>query len=605
MPTITFLPANKIIETTAGANLLSAAQNAGLDLHASCGGKGLCGKCRVRIKSGTAASDQGHENALSAAELKAGWRLACLVEVEGDMTVQIPESSTSTVTLVDFGATEVTPDAGIKAFPLDIPKPSLEDQAADMERLSRAIGREISPHSSLKLVQALPDKLRENDFKITAVMLEDELLGIEPYSEELPLLGLALDIGTTTVAGVLCDLQTGESLATASCTNPQAVHGDDVISRIEYTSKDGQELREMQKLIVEAINGIAKETTSACGMSKNNIYKISAAGNTTMHHLLLGISPQHIGVSPFIAARREAYSIRAHKVGIEIATGGRLYAMANISGYVGGDIVAGLSAYDIHEQEKNILFIDIGTNGEMALRSGGTTYACSTAAGPAFEGARISCGMRAATGAVSSVAFNGESLDIETIENAPARGLCGTGLLDSVAALLNSGIIDETGRFAEGSDLEKVPDEVKKNLTEEGYVLAEAPCDDCPKVILLDKDIRELQLAKGAVAAGFKSLLSLADLTEDKLDKIILAGAFGNFLRVESAQRVGLLPENFDLSKVEFVGNAALAGARAALLNLEKRRSSEKMAREIKYIELSGRADFQTFFMETMMFPPQ
>lgn len=607
MPEITFIPGDKKIEVKEGSSLLDAARELLLDIPASCGGKGLCGKCRVRIVKGEAAPERGHENALSSAELKAGWRLACLVKIKGNLTVEIPAVSRKTITLVDFGATEVAVDSHIKAFPITMKEPSLEDQAADMERLSHAVGREISPFSSLKLIQNLAFKLRENKFKVTAVMLEDDLLAVEPYSENLPLLGLALDIGTTTVAGVLCDLRTGENLATASCTNPQAIRGDDVISRIEYASEGESQLEELQGLIIEAINGIAVETTTAVGFSVENIYEIVAAGNTTMHHLLLGITPENIGVSPFVAVRREGFSIRAHKVGINIARGGRLYAMPNISGYVGGDIMAGISAYDISNQKENILYIDIGTNGEMALQSGGTTHVCSTAAGPAFEGARISCGMRAATGAISSVRFDGKSLVVKTIEDAPARGICGTGLLDAVAALLDCGIIDETGRFAEGDDLKNIPEKISSCLedTPEGkaFVLAGPACGDCPEISLTDKDIREVQLAKGAVAAGFKSMLSLAEITEDDLDRIVLAGAFGSFLRPESAQRIGLLPVGADSGKIEFVGNAALAGARVSLLNVAKRKEAEKTARNIEYIELSGRADFQMFFMETMMFP--
>ncbi len=603
MPLVTFIPVDKHIEVETGTTILETANKLSLTIPASCGGKGLCGKCRIQIKDCLTPATPSDKKIFSPTEITDGWRLACLTKVTTDITVILPPIPNKTITLIDFGAVDVIVKSEIETIQASLSKPSLDNQDADMERLEKIIGREISSRSSLKVIQNLSRELRKNDFKITAIMSENELLGIAPYLKEVPVLGLAVDVGTTTVAGVLCDLKTGKSLATASTTNPQAIRGDDVISRIEYAGRGNKELQELQSLIIKAINQIVKETIFASQMKRENIYKIVLAGNTTMHHLLLGFSPMNIGVSPFIAVRLKGFEIEADKLGFKIATGGKAYAMPNISGYVGGDIVAGINAYKINKSTKNILFIDIGTNGEMALRNGNKTYACSTAAGPAFEGARISCGMRASTGAISKVGFNGKTLDIETIDNAPAKGLCGTGLLDCVAALLDCGIITETGNFAEGSELDSIPNAIKKNLTKKEYIIVEAQNNNGNKVSLTDKDIRELQLAKGSIAAGYKSMLSMAGITEDNLDKIILAGAFGNFMRPKSAIRIGLLPENFDLTKVEFVGNAALAGAQQALLNLDERKNAEELVKEIEYIELSGRADFQTFFMETMMFP--
>jgi uncharacterized 2Fe-2S/4Fe-4S cluster protein (DUF4445 family) len=609
MPVVTFLPDQKSVTVDPEVTILQAAGEAGLEIPASCGGKGLCGKCRVRVVEGDSDAHVGHEHALSPAELAAGWRLACLAPVSEDLTVEVPSAPTKTSILTDFGETDVEPDAAVQVLAAEMAAPSLEDQASDMERLGRALGRPISPHSSLAVIRSLPPVLRACDFRVHAVMKEDELLDVTPMDAgPPPPLGLAVDVGTTTVAGVLVDLLTGENLAVASRTNPQAVHGDDVVTRIEFAAENAAHLAEMQELIAGAVNEIARETTEAAGASVRSIYEIAAAGNTTMHHLLLGLPPEHIGVTPFVAVRRHGIAIRARRLGIETAAGGRLYAVPNVSGYVGGDITAGLQAHDVHQRAENLLYIDIGTNGEMALRARGTTYACSTAAGPAFEGARISCGMRAATGAVSRVEAGEEDLRITTIGDAPARGICGTGLLDAVATLLDLGVVDETGRFLDLDEMPAdLPPAVRERLDTSGeeaaYVLAEPACGTCPRVTVTGRDIRELQLAKGAVAAGFRTLLQYAELAEEELDGVLLAGAFGSFMRPESARRIGLLPQGCPLPKVSFVGNAALAGARAILLNRLERRGCEALAREVEYIELSGRADFQELFMETMMFP--
>jgi uncharacterized 2Fe-2S/4Fe-4S cluster protein (DUF4445 family) len=612
MPTVTFRPSGLSGSFQPAATILAAAQSLGIDIPASCGGKGLCGKCRVRVVEGDCPSDVGHEHALSPAEVAGGWRLACLAPVgAGDLVVEVPDVSTQTQVLTDFGATTVQPASTIHAEEARMPAPTLSDQASDVERLSRAIGRAISPHTSLDVLRELPGVLRRAGFEVCAVMTGDELLGLSPCNgAPPPLLGLAVDVGTTTVAGVLVDLASGENLAVASRTNPQAVHGDDVVTRIEYVGASHEKIAEMQRLIGAAIDEIAAEVAEAAGVAQENIYEVVTAGNTTMHHLLLGLTPEHVGVTPFVAVRREGLAVRARRLGIRTALGGRVYAVPNVSGYVGGDITAGLQAHRVHQRQENVLYIDIGTNGEMALRAKGTTYSCSTAAGPAFEGARISGGMRAATGAISSVEAGPDDLIIETVGDAPPRGICGTGLLDAVATLLNLGVIDETGRFVDADELPgHLCDAVKNRLVDgqDGaeFLLAGPACGTCPRIALTGRDVRELQLAKGAVAAGFRTLMAMAEIDDADLDRVMLAGAFGQFLRPESARRVGLLPAGTPLERIEFVGNGALAGARSILLNWRERAAAESLAREVRYIELSGRPDFQTLFMETMMFPAQ
>ncbi len=605
MPTVRFLPSQAAGTVSAGLTLLEAARHLGVEIPAACGGKGLCGKCRIRVLEGEVAPARGHECPLSPAELASGWRLACLARVHDDLVVEVPAAPARTVILTEFGRTEVPLETNLRAARVSMPAPSLDDQAADLERLGRALGLHAGPNAAVPVLRELPHVLRRHEWEVQAVLLGDELLHVEA-PDGGPLLGLAVDLGTTTVAADLVNLGTGEDLATASCANPQAVHGDDVISRIEHAAQSPEALAELQGLAAEAVNDVAARAAEAAGAAPERIFKVVVAGNTTMQHLFLGLSPQGIGRTPFVAVQRRGASLPAYALGLRTAPHARLYVMPSISGYVGGDVVAGLLAHEVHRSAHTILYIDIGTNGEIALRANGQTYACSTAAGPAFEGARISCGMRAASGAILHVASDTDDLRIETVDREPARGMCGTGLLDAAATFLDLGLLDDTGRLLADSELPAaMPVAVRARMdtgdSGPGVVLAAAPGG--PRVVLTQADLRELQLAKGAVAAGVGVLLEHAGCTEADIDTVLLAGAFGSYLRPQSAQRVGLIPPEARLDRVAFVGNAALAGARAALLNVSRRAAAEALAQEVRYVELSGRADFQARFMETMHFP--
>ncbi len=611
MPTITLHPSGRTITVAAGVNLLDACHRAGVGIPASCGGKGICGKCRVRIVKGELPPHTGHEQAMSMAEVEAGWRLACLAIVEQDIEIEVPSDvPVRSVILTDFEGRKAVPDGSVHAIPLELPAPTLEDQTCDIGRIMRGLHMEKYPRASLPLLQALPRRLRECGFKVTAIMEDDELLGIESYWEAPRTMGLAVDVGTTTIAAALFDLLAGEPLAITSRTNPQAMHGDDVVSRIDYARKGRKERDELQSLVVGVIEELLQETCAFAGVRPDQVYMISVGGNTTMHHLLLGLDPSNIAESPFIPTLRRGMIVRATDINLKAGHGARVYALPNISAYVGGDIVAGLLAHDIHKSDRNQLLIDVGTNGEMALRAHGRTYACATAAGPAFEGARISCGMRAATGAICAVDAGSSDVLVSTVDNSPARGLCGTGLLDAVAVLLDLGIVDETGRMLERDELREehpdLPEAMLERVVEDedgmAFVLVKAH-GDFPRLTLTQRDLREFQLAKGAVAAGIKVMLAAVGLAATELDSVILAGAFGNFMRPESAQRVGLLPAEVSLDDVDFVGNAALAGTRLCLLDRACRSEADRIAAEVEYIELSGRPDFQMAFAEAMTFP--
>ncbi len=610
MPVVTFLPRDIAVIVTKGDTLLEAAQRGGISVPASCGGKGLCGKCRVRVVEGDAPPSRGCEHALSPAEIAQGWRLACLVPVQGDLVVETPhDAAVRNVVLTEFGGRDALLEPTITAHPLAMERPSLEDQKCDLGRIARALHMDGYPRCPVALLQALPRRLRELDFRITAVTDGDELIGVDPYAENPRVYGVAFDIGTTTIAGALFDLATGEALGVGARTNPQAVRGDDVISRIEHARTGRDERRELQRLVVEALQEIVLEVCDLARVDTELVYCIAAAGNTTMHHLLLGLDPTWIAETPFIAGVLRGIHVRAEEIGFGTARRAQFYALPNISAYVGGDIVAGMLAQEVHESQKPVLLLDVGTNGEMALRANGETIACSTAAGPAFEGARISCGMRASTGAINSVRLGADGLEVRTVDDAPARGICGTGLLDALAAMLDAGVLDETGRLLDPDEIEdELPDlppaivaRVQEDENGPLFVLAEG--NGAPRVSLTQKDVREFQLSKGAVAAGVMVMLDQAGLEPAALDTIHLAGAFGSYLRPESALRVGLLPSSIPPRKVRAVGNAALAGARLCLLSRGMLEKAEAISHQTRYLELSGRADFQDAFVEAMEFP--
>jgi uncharacterized 2Fe-2S/4Fe-4S cluster protein (DUF4445 family) len=607
MPLITFQPSGKKTNVPAGTNLLDACHRAGMGVPASCGGKGLCGKCRVRIVSGKVPPHVGYEQALSPSEAAAGWRLACLVSVESDLVVDVGETSAiRSVILTDFGGVRPEPDHEVKSVPLELPKPSLADQTCDIGRIMRGLGLEEYPRCALALMQQLARKLREHDFRINAVLFGNELLAVEKFRPESRALGLAVDIGTTTVAGLLFDLQSGQALAVASRTNPQAVHGDDVVTRIDYANRGDEARKKLQGLIVGALGEILAETCASASAETGEVFFIAVGGNTTMHHLLLGLEPVNIAASPYIPVAKRGWLTRASHVGLRAGEGARLYTVPNISAYVGGDIVAGLLAYDLHNCDETVLLVDVGTNGEIALRADGATYACSTAAGPAFEGARISCGMRAATGAISVVGKRDGKFFIETIDDAPARGLCGTGLLDAVALLLDCGLLDETGYLLDRDEAKDACPELAERIIEDktgtAFLLAEKS-NGHPHLALTQKDIREFQLAKGAVAAGVRVLLETVGKNTSDLTRVCLAGGFGSYLKPASALRTGLLPQGIKPGAVEAVGNSALAGTRLCLLSGRMRDEAERIAREVKYIELSGQLSFQEAFTDEMEFP--
>lgn len=604
---VTFEPEGKAAFVLPGSLVLEAAARAGIIIDTPCGGRGTCGKCRVVVRDGCSAPTATERRLLKPPELARGLRLACQTKLVRDTIVSVPDASRffeqRILTAGVKRAVRLNPAVAKRA--VLVPEATLEAQRSDADRVLEALGGD-GLRFELGAARQLPAVLRALDHHVTAVLHGTDIIALEPGDTTGRCYGAAFDIGTTTVVGSLLDLTSGHEAALAARTNPQVAFGDDVVARITHASQP-RGLAELQAAIVECINSILAELAAKAGIGREAIYEIATVGNTTMNHLLLALDPSHVAQMPFPAVVRGAIVAAAADLGIAIHPGGRLYAMPNIAGFVGGDTVGVILAADLAACRKPTLAVDIGTNGEMVLATRGRVVACSTAAGPAFEGARIRFGMRAADGAIEQVRFR-RDVEASVIGDAPPRGLCGSALIDAVAELLRAGILDPSGRVRGPDELPRsLPKALRRRVVpgERGYdfVLAHAPDTALGEPILLTQgDIRQVQLAKGAIRAGIEVIQREAGVEAGRLDAVLLAGGFGNFIRRRNALRIGLLPP-VEHERIHFIGNAALVGAKMALACTECRAQAEEVSRRTEYLELGGLAQFQHHFAEAMLFP--
>ena len=610
---VRFLPQDTWHETHDGETVLQAADRAGIAIERVCGGHGTCGKCRVVLVEGTlGAFTEAEVRSLSKEERRNGYRLACQARLDGisRVTLSIPdEARHEAVNILATGIDNSRPvDPWVTRHYLRVMAAELEDQTADLDALDRAWSAvENAPLSlSLHALRQLPRALREDNGLVTLTRVDETIVRVESGRRSEPLLGIAYDIGTTTVVGYLMDLGTGKELAVSSELNPQTRHGDNVISRIQYADEVAEGLETLQAEIAGALNRILATATEAIGRRSEDVLTATVVGNTTMQHLLLGVSPSHLAQSPYVPVYTGAQRLQADEIGLRCDPGTHVWLLPNIAGWVGADTVGVLLSTGIYDDKEPALAIDIGTNGEMAMGSRERLITCSTAAGPAFEGAHISCGMRASAGALDQVQIDGD-VRWHAISDGAPRGVCGSGLVDAVSELLRTGVIDGQGRL-------QSPD----TIADRGYpalagrvqgenrhrtfdlVLASEGSSGRP-VQLTQRDIRELQLAKGAVRAGIEILMIELGLEPEDIRKVYLAGAFGNYIKPESALGIGLLP-HFPNATLIPVGNAAGSGARLALLSRRERTLASKLLEHVEYLELSGRPDFQDEFVNAMLF---
>ena len=604
---VTFEPHGRAVFVLEGTRLLEAAGRAGMTIETPCGGAATCGKCRVRITAGACAPTARDVEFFSEAELDEGWRLACQAPVCDDTVVSIPDSSLLAdrhqilAEAQDQTAADVLPT--VRKQYVQLPEPSLQDDAPDLLRLQRAVG---PIEADLETLRSLGGTLRENNWSGTAVLSDHRLMDFEPGDTTAECYGAAFDIGTTTLVGSLLDLNTGDEAAIASAINPQTSLGDDVLSRIVYSQSSPDGAAELRRIIISAVDDLVSQLCDQASVAREQIYELVFTGNTTMEHLLCGLDVSHLGQVPFTPAHGRGLIVPAAQLGLEVHQQAEAQVFPLIGGFVGGDTVACIVAARLSQAAGPTLMVDIGTNGEIVLAHDGKLWAASTAAGPAFEGARISCGMRATHSAIEKVVI-GSDVEINVIGNTEPAGLCGSGLIDLAAGLLNAGVLSPMGRLLVGNDLPAdLPPALKKRIRDGRENQAEFLIAHEPQgrhITLTQQDVRELQLGTGAIRAGVNILLKRAALATEDLHAVLIAGGFGSFIRRSMAQRIGLLPAEIPHSRIKYIGNAALNGARWALLSTRVRAEAEAVARSAQHVELSQDVEFQSEFAQAMIFP--
>ena len=606
---VTFLPRDTRTRVPPGTTLFHAAAWIGQPVDSTCGGRGTCGKCRVRIVSGVTPVTMADQHHIRAAELEAGWRLSCQAEVHGETVAEVPRLMGTPKTAMFGVGRQVLLDPNVHKVALRLTPPELDDQRSDARRLKEALETEgFAMIADLPALRSLPGSLRAAEFVCTAVLCGADLLAVEPGDTTREAYGAAFDLGTTTIVGTLLDLVTGEAKAVASSLNAQAIHGGDVLSRISRTMSHRDGLDELQGLAARTIDGLLDRLTREARVPRERVYEVTVAGNATMQHLLLGLDPEPISVTPFAPTTTDGLEVRADLLGLTIHPNGRVYLFPHLGAYVGGDIVAGLLATALPRGDRLRLFVDVGTNGEIALGWDKRTVATAAPAGPAFEGAEISCGMRATEGAIEGVRIAGDRVTLQTILDAPPAGLCGSGLVDAVAQLYRAGLLDAGGRLRSEEEARRsVPPALAARLvTLDGvraFVLAPAGEGVPAPVVLTQKDIRQLQFAKGSIATGIQVLMKEMAVAPADIQEVLLAGAFGSYIHPDSARTIGLVPA-VPLERIRAVGNAAGEGAKIALLSYREREAAAAMPSLVEYLELSGREDFNDLFLKALGFPP-
>jgi len=494
---------------------------------------------------------------------------------------------------------------------LELAEPSLADQASDLERVLAQLD-DLEPRAELSVLKTLGRTLREADYKVTAVVVDDVLIAVEPGGGVARRFGIAFDLGTTTVVATLLDLSTGTPAGVESALNSQQPFGADVITRISATMMDPGNLDKLQNLARETLAELAQAVCAQGGVEPHEVYEVAVAGNATMTHLVLGIDPEPLGMAPFIMATRLYPEVLAADLGLGgvVHPRARAVVFPAFGAYVGGDITAGLLASGMDRDARVRLFIDIGTNCEIVLGNRDWLLATAAPAGPAFEGAAIRCGMRAADGAIEVVTMTPGNLTLKVIGDAEPQGLCGSGLVDAVTGLVQVGLLDSSGRFVSEDSAREVAPGLAGRLTRIGqervFVLhwrgTGAPAAE-DSIYLSQRDVRELQFAKAAIATGWQLLLEEAGLEAADVKQVLLAGSFGSYLSPASAIRIGLVPK-VPVMRVVSAGNVAGEGAKMALLSLRERAGGLALLEEVRYVELSDRADFNDRFVEQLPFPP-
>jgi uncharacterized 2Fe-2S/4Fe-4S cluster protein (DUF4445 family) len=595
---VTYLPFDRTTRVPSGTTVFSAAHWIGLPIDSTCGGRGTCGKCKVRIVHGLTDAETADHRQLRPQEIAEGWRLSCQAHVHDDMTVEVPQLlRVPKAATMGLGRLVIL-DPNVRKVYFELAEPSLHDQRSDLARLREALTEEGHDMvADVAVLRTLPQVFRDAGFKVTAVLAGDRLVAVEGGDTTGECYGVGFDVGTTTLVGTLMNLRTGMAASVLSTLNGQAPFGADVITRISHGMNGPEAITELQDAVVGTMNSILEELYRETGVRAAQTYEAVVVGNATMLHLLLGVDPSPLSMSPFTPAFMDELTVEAHEVGLRIHPHGFVQTLPALGAYVGADIVAGVLATGVVREDRLRVFVDVGTNGEIVLGSAQRALATAAPAGPAFEGSQIRCGMRATAGAIEGVTL-GDRVELQVIGgDVPPQGICGSGLVDAAAQLLLAGLIEPSGRLKRPADVADHP--LRDRLIEvdgvRAFLLAEG-------VYLTQKDIRELQFAKGSIATGIKVLMDILGVSARDLDEVLLGGSFGSYLNPESAKIIGLVPP-VDVDRIIAVGNSAGEGAKIALLSYRERQVAFELPSRIEYVELSARPDFNDAFVEELNFP--
>lgn len=601
----------KTVQAERGANLLEIAQSARLDMTATCGARGRCRSCRVRLVRGKVNPPTLQDRVQLGAEgVREGFRLGCQTQVLDDCEVEITpakEEAGHQIFFNDEGQSYsgAVPVSGVVKHRIKAEAPLDEhDMSSDLEEMLKVLPDGVETVPSVKVLRKVPNTLRDKNGNLTVTTFNNEIIDLEAGDTTEHVYGMAFDIGTTSVVGSLINLITGEKLASVGGLNPQAIYGGDLMSRIAFAQFDDKKLQLLRGTILKAINDYIKEACKLAEIEAKHLYKIIVVGNTCMHHIFLGIDTSNVGLAPYAPIVRKSLVLDADDIPLKSAPNAKICLLPIIAGFVGADTVGTIIASRLHESEEIRALVDIGTNGEVVMGNRDRLFACSAPAGPALEGGEITHGMRGAAGAIERVEI-GEDVECQVIGNAPPIGICGSGLIDAVAQMLNSGVLEKDGRLARKT-FDALSDKLKARFTQEGkirsFILAtKEQSGHGEDIALTQLDVRALQLAKGAIFAGLRMLQKVMDVADDKLEEVFLCGGFGNFVDLESAIRIRLLPD-LPRDRISYIGNAALIGAEMTLLSEDERNEADAIAERIEHVALATHSDFQYIFVDACRF---
>jgi len=601
-----FLPLERDVRVPPGVTVFDAASWNGIAIDSTCGGHGTCKKCRIRITSGSVPVSRLDVRCFTADELRDGWRLACMAAALGDVSVDVPPLSTRPKAATVGVGRQVILRPAIQKRYVELAEPSLQDQRPDLDRVLDAID-DLELRPDLHVLRRLPGVLRSSSFAVTAVVVDDVLVDVEPGDTTGRRFGLAVDLGTTTVVATLLDTSTGTPAAVASMLNKQQPFGADVITRISATMLDPSALVRLRTLAQETLAELAVEVCAQAEVDPAEVYEVALAGNATMTALVLGIDPEPLGVAPFVMSTASWPALlKASDLGLPVHPAAPAVVFPALGAYVGGDIVAGMLASGMDRDKRLRLFIDVGTNCEIVLGDGERIVATAAPAGPAFEGGAIRCGMRAADGAIEVVKLSEDDVGLQVIGDVDAVGLCGSGLVDAVAELVRFGLLDSTGRLVSPEDAKEIAPGLADRFCSVGaervFVLAWRGVEAAESVYLSQRDVRELQFAKAAIATGWTLLLAEFGIEPGDVQQVLLAGSFGSYLSPASAVRIGLVPK-LSVLRIVSAGNVAGEGAKMVLLSMQERAGAAALLREVRYVELSDRPDFNDRFVDMLELP--